>query len=563
MASEQRGPFDRLLRTPVEPTAERRDGPPDRAALYVVGTIVGLAILLLVLVLPPISILSSDGDGEIPSGPGVADTLTSRVRSGMPKLPAGLVSASAMFDLSAPEDQRGASAITVPLKEQQTEARTLGLYTYVDGNWQRLGDVTLVGGGTDARAEVSALPGNVAVLRRSQASLVVAGSVSAGHQVSERAASALTTLHPIVFIPADDGSLAGTPPAVPPASYNVVPTIITLSPDVVDNILRAADLRARHATAIADAVKQGNYEGINIDYRSVNPQLQAEFTNFIELVDEALEADSRSLTVTLPMPRREDGEMQTGAYDWAALGRLADTIEMAGELDQELYFQNTEAALEYVVDQVEPSKVLLGVSALSIERGGDGLRTMPLDEALGLAAAVSVKATDAVVTSSPVQVVAQNLAVSEGASGMHWDDVARSVTFSYPGRGGKRTVWIANEFSIAFRIELAKRYGLGGIAVNDVSVEGGSADIWAPVQQATDTGDVVLAKPNGELFIPAWSANAGAMTPPMGDAVTWSAPGEPGTYEITIVVSDGVVRAGRVVQLDVTSPAPPPDETAE
>lgn len=554
MASEQRGPFDRLLRTTVEPQPERHDGPPDRAAIYVVGTIIGLAILLLVLVLPPVSILSGDGESEIPSGPGVADTLTSRVRSGMPKLPPGLVSASAMFDLAAPEDQRGASAITVPLKEQQTEARTLGLYTYVDGNWQRLGDVTLVGGGTDARAEVSALPGNVAVLRRSQASLIVAGSVAAGHQVSGRAASALTTLHPIVFIPADDGSLAGTPPAVPPASYNVVPTIITLSPEVVDNILRSADLRARHATAIADAVKQGNYEGINIDYRSVNPQLRAEFTNFIELVDEALEADSRSLTVTLPMPRSEDGEMQTGAYDWAALGRLADTIEMAGELDQELYFQNTEAALEYVVEQVEPSKVLLGVSALSIERGGDGLRTMPLDEALGIAAAVSIKATDAIVTSTPVQVVAQNLAVSEGASGLHWDDVARSVTFSYPGRGGKRTVWIANEFSVAFRIELAKRFGLGGIAVNDVSVEGGSADIWTPVQQATDTGDIVLSKPNGQLFVPAWSANAGAMTPPTGDAVTWSAPGEPGTYEITITVSDGVVRAGRIVQVDVSAP---------
>jgi hypothetical protein len=553
----RRGPFDRILRS-TEP--EEPEGGQDRAALYVAGTIIGLAILLLVLLLPPVSILSGDGDDVVPSGPGDADTYTSTVRSGMPKLPAGLVAASAMFDLAAPEDQRGASNITVPLKEKQTEARNLGLYTYADGNWERLSDVVLVVGGEAARGEVGALPGNVAVLRRSRSTLQVAGNLPAGATVDPDAESSLTVLHPIVFLTAPDGALVGDRPAVPPSGYEVVPGVVTLDPTIIDDILRSSELQGEHSTAIANTVRQGNYQGINIDYRSVNPQLREEFTDFIELVAQALHNDSRTLTLTLPMPAIVDGEVDTGAYDWEALGNLVDAIEMAGELDQELYFQNTEAALEYVTERVDRSKLLITISSSSIERGSDGLRAMPLDEALGIAAAVDINTADAITPLEQVQVVAKNLSPGEGASGMAWDDTARAVTFSYAGGGGQRTIWLGNEFSVAYRLELAQRYELGGVVLSDVSA--GTADLWAPVRQIADTGQIALSKPNGELLAPAWSVatGAGSVTPQSGASVTWTAPAEAGDYTITIVVSDGVERVGQTVSLVVESPAVAPAE---
>jgi hypothetical protein len=557
MATQQRGPFDRILKT----TGDGPEQPgPDRAAAYVAGAIVGLAILLLVLLLPPVSILSRGGGGQggIPSGPGNADTYTSTVRSGMPKLPAGLVAASPLFDLAAPQDQRGAAKITVPLREKQTEQRTLALYTYLDGKWQRLSDATLVASGDAARGDVNALPGNVAVLRRTKATLQVAGAMAAGATLDPRAESVITTLHPIVFIPVGDGTLVGQPPAVPPAGYKVVPGIVAPAPDVVDNILRSTDLQAKHAAAIADAVKQGNFAGIDIDYRSVNPTLRPQFTTFVGLVAKALHADGRTLTLTLPMPTNENGAMQSGAYDWEQLGKSADTLELVGELDQELYFQNTEAALNYITDKVDRTKVLLSISSLSVERGGDGLQTLSLDDALGIASVVSVKTAGEIAPSAKVQLVAQNLAASENASGLKWDDSARSVTFKYPGRGGTRTVWIANAFSAAFRLDLAQRHGLGGVTINDVSTQGGGADVWTPVAQASDTGTLTLSRPNGELLTPAWSTGNGTIAPQTGDAVTWTAPATAGTYTITLIVSDGVVRSGQLVSLDVAPAAAPP-----
>jgi len=548
MASEQRGPFDRILKSSTgdEPAQ------PDRAPIYIAGTIIGLALLLLVLLLPPVSILSRGGGGSnIPSAPGTADTYTSTVRSGIPKLPAGLAAASAMFDLAAPADQRGASRITIPLKEKQTDQRNLALYSYIGGKWQRLADVTLVSSGTAARASVSALPGNVAVLRRSRATMQVAGSIPAGTVLDPRAEPVITTLHPIVFIPVNDATIVGLPPAVPPAGYRVVPAIVAPNPETIDTLLRSSDLTNKHAANIASQVKQGNFAGIDVDYRNVNPSLKDRFNAFVTTLAKALHEDGRTLTLTLPMPANDNGTVNPGAYDWETLGKQADTIELAGELDQELYFQNTEAALTYITEKVDRTKVLLSISSLSVERGGDGLKTMSLDNALARAGGVSLKTTGDITPGAQVQLIAKNVASSEGSSGLHWDDQARSVTFSYPGLGGKRTVWIANQFSAAFRLELAQRFGLGGVAITDVSTEDGGADVWAPVQQLSDAGSLTLVRPNGQLLQPAWSTADGTLNPQAGDTTTWTAPARAGTYQILLVVSDGVIRAGQQLSIDV------------
>lgn len=558
-----RGPFDRILRTTDSGGGGGGHEGPDRAAIYVAGTIIGLAILLLILVLPPISILSGGGDddGDIQSEPGVADQYTSTIRSGMPGLPEGLEAASAMFDLAAPADQQGASRITVPLKEPQTDARNLGMYTYIDNNWQRLSDVALIAGGEAARGDVQALPGNVAVLKRSQSTMAVGGVLPAGAIVDPRAESSLTVLYPLVFLTAPDGGLAGVPPAVPPAGYEVVPGVVTLNSEVINDILRSPELQGAHAAAIADTVRAGNYQGINIDYRSVAPNLRDSFTAFVEVLDQALEADSRSLTLTLPMPLAADGTIDEGAYDWAALGQSADTLIVAPpDLNQSVYFQRAETALDYLVDQVEPAKLQLSIDSLSIETGSEGLRQMPFDEAMAISAAVDVKSTDGITTNEQVQIVARNQAPSEGASGMAWDDTARAVTFSYSGGGGERTVWIANAFSVSFRLELAQRYELGGVAISDVSAA--AADVWDPVQQLADTGKLTLSKPNGELLVPAWQAaeGAGTISPLSGASVAWTAPAEAGTFEITIIVSDGIERLGQTVPLTVDADAPSPAE---
>jgi hypothetical protein len=78
-------------------------------------------------------------------------------------------------------------------------------------------------------------------------------------------------------------------------------------------------------------------------------------------------------------------------------------------------------------------------------------------------------------------------------------------------------------------------------------------NIWGPVRQLADTGNLTLTKPNGELLQPAWSAaeDGGVFEPETGASVVWTAPGEAGTFNITIVLSDGVERVGQTAPLEV------------
>jgi hypothetical protein len=548
MAKDQPGPFDRILKTDDA-------GPPehDPAVKYIGGLILGLALLLLILVLPPISVLSRGG-GDGPGGPATGEAYSSTVRSSMPRLPAGLVAASPMFDLVRPEGASGPVALQVPLREDERGETEFALYTYEDGRWQRVAEAVPVLGGTAARAELSELPSNVAVLRRGASLIQVAGTIPAGTEINERAASLITMLSPVVFIPNADGGLIGEPPLVPPASYTLMPGLVALDPGVVDDILRSSDLRARHAAEIAAAVTAGNYAGINVDYRGVSDTLKEQYTDFARQVSDGLRADGRTFVLTLPMPVRDGSAMREGAYDWEALGGFADTIVLAGELDQELYFQATEAALDYVTERIDRNKLLLTISSQSVERGGDGLHTIPFDEALGIASVIATDIDGDVTPGAQVRLVARNLAEAEGGTGLRWNDTARAVTFQYPGLAGRRTVWIGNQFSATFRLELARRYSLGGVMLTDVSQQGGGADVWAAVGDFYDAGEVSLSTPNGELLVPSWEAEGGTLSSTTGDTVTWTAPSEPGSYSVTLIVSDGVVRAGQRVTIEVVAP---------
>jgi spore germination protein YaaH len=247
---------------------------------------------------------------------------------------------------------------------------------------------------------------------------------------------------------------------------------------------------------------------------------------------------------------REAAGWDTGAYDWQALGQAVDAIELVSEPDQSLYYQRMEEALDFLTQQVDGSKLMLVMSPFSHEKGGEGIKALLLSQALGLASTLVARTEGDIRPEDQVTIVGPNIYQEEGASGLFWDDEALAVTFSYPGEGGARTVWIENGFSVAFKLDLVRRFQLGGVAVEDVSLSAAGPNIWGPIQELAESGKVTLVKPNGSLLKPYWEASEGALDGGAKGAVVWTAPA-PGTYEVTLVVSDGVVRAGQRLSLEV------------
>ena len=537
----EQGPFDKLLQP---------DEPRDRTPIFIVGVIVVLAIVLLILVLPPVSILKGGGGGA-PTGPGA---LTSRPRSKTPEPPAGWEALSPLYDLTATSESEGGALLTVKLEVHPADERNLALYTYENGEWKRLGPATLTNEGSAAEGEVSSLPQNVAVLRRATLAVQVAGSLPPDTEMDPEAARTLSTLHTLDFVPAADGILLGTGrPRPQDSSQRVLPTVRALGPpdsEAVDTVLASPELRQTHIDDIVRVVREGAYDGIDIDYRAVSPARGADFTQFVVGLADALHSEGHSLTLTLPLPVRQAAGWDTGPYDWQALGQAVDAIELASEPDQSLYYQRMQDALDFLTQQVDRSKLMLVVSPFSHEKGSEGIKTLLLSQALGLASTLVARTQGDILPQDQVTIVGPNIYQEEGASGLFWDDEALAVTFSYPGEGGARTVWIENGFSVAFKLDLVRRFQLGGVAVEDVSLSAAGPNIWAPIQELAESGKVTLVKPNGSLLKPYWEASEGTLDGGAKGAVVWTAPA-PGTYDVTLVVSDGVVRVGQRLSLEV------------
>jgi hypothetical protein len=101
---------------------------------------------------------------------------------------------------------------------------------------------------------------------------------------------------------------------------------------------------------------------------------------------------------------------------------------------------------------------------------------------------------------------------------------------------------------------MARRYGLGGIAIDDVSVDPFLNQTWDPIRTYAESGAIPLSQPNGSLLRPLWQIQAGTSESGTKGNIIWKAPAQPGSYDISLIVSDGVVRAAQKIVLDVRPP---------
>ena len=556
------GPFDRLLKRRPER---------DPAPIIIGGTIAFLAVII-VMVLLFSSVFggggdggnggSSAGDGTIDIAPGIRGR-----RAQIPALPPGLASLSEYIEFQAEEDTP--LTIGLPLTGDPGEdAAGLGFYTHFDGRWQRLADVSVreLEGKTVGEGDFTTVPRNLAVLRVLSQTYQVAGSLPAGGTLHPDARANI--INPRDYSPASDGSVQGTKTEVAAAGALVMPTIVGSGSDtsaVVNDILADEGLRSEHIQAITELVTNANVDGIDLEYSSVDEDLSGEFTDFVKGLSDSLHGQSKRLSLTLPPPAN-----QRQAYEWEELGSAVDIIRILPIADPVAYWETMPGALSQVTKDVDPGKVMLVVSPFSIQGTGDVTQLMGYLQAMVQAGEAVVREPQAqdIKPGATVKLVARNLDEGEGASPLRWSDDAAAISYAMGGTE-RRRVFIENRFSVSFKLELVQAYGLGGVAISDASGQSDVANIWPTVNDFVQSNTVSLIRPNDSMLLPSWQVDAGDVGAGAGTSATWVAPGQ-GTYNITLVVSDGERRFGRVLPIEVkegeeASPTPlvtfPPEET--
>jgi hypothetical protein len=541
------GPFDDIL--------EPEDEPRDRSASLIFIAMGVIGVILLFLVLSPFSLFGG-GDGDDGADGGGAGR--TQIAGAAPKVPDGYEALSRLFDKPDAGGHAGPYALTVPLLQAVSDGRNLGLFTFRDGKWERLASATLTNNGMNASGEVAEIPPNIAVLRLTSSAVQITGWLPAGAAAAPDALAILTTVNPVDHAPNADGSLSGSARSLPQADGNVVPTVRAATPehdDAVNSILASPALVEEHIAALVQLALQPGNAGVDIDYPRVNPARKADFTAFISVLADQLHQANRTLSVTLPTPTRSGVSWDTGAYDWAELGSRADLLKLTPVADPSAYHSSMNEVLGHLRTRVDLKKVALVVSRSSYERASDGLHAISLHDALRIASAIEVRTPTQIAPNTSVVIVGKNIFQDDGASGLRWDEQAFAVSFSYPGLGGQRTVWLENSLSLAFRLDLARRHGLAGVAIADVSDDPEAPDFWEPLRSYAETGSVRLAQANGVLLRPSWQIQAGSSDAEAKGNIVWRAPAQPGSYDVSLIVSDGVIRAMQTVSLQVRAPA--------
>lgn len=275
------------------------------------------------------------------------------------------------------------------------------------------------------------------------------------------------------------------------AGYLVMPLIRNfadpqaLDPNTVETILSNRALRDQHIAHIATFANTG-FAGVMIDYRDIDPAQRDAFTAFIRSLAERLQANGLALGVVVPGAENIAGTWETGAYDWRALGEVANLVQVNLHRSPQLYLpgedQVVEAMLRWAVGEIDRHKILVGLSARSVREVAGAFTPVGYAEGLSGLGNVIVEAdVSHRGTIGPGTKIEAHLDGFRAISGV--DTRIQSTYIDYLNDVDEQVarVWLTNGRALRFRMERANLFGLTGVAFSDLMSNDIAPDILREV----------------------------------------------------------------------------------
>lgn len=506
------------------------------------------------------------------------------------KLPEQVDMKSPLYELLRQGEPPSEAVLTVPIPNDSEPVWTLDLYGWNGEAWDWMPahifyeeDVMV--------AELSELPEAFTVAQSQSIAPYVTAVLSDDGQVSDTATApveedALVEINPQGLYIRDDGTITGAPDGANALSegrsYSVMPTISNRidgvnRSDIVGNIIINEELRDAHIKEIVDLAVQNLFSGVDIAYYGMEPELQQEYSAFIEELAAELHANDKLLTVQVDSPEQIAADRwETGGYDWQALGKAVDGFKVPAIANPEAYALEgqAEVLLRYTIGEVNRRKVQLMISTHSKDRQGGGFSSRPYDEALAVASAVA--RTDGQGDVEPGHSVTFHLANLAPYTGLRFNEAAQTHWFAYRAEdGSEHTVWLEDGLSISHKLLMVSQYNLRGVAVQNLLEDGNDAQVWSTISQFAKES---LSSPTSKKYDVVWTVadtsgneilrSVGSLSDQNFTSLIWTAPLEAGQYIISAAISDDggqTARAnGEGVTLTVAAAATPtPQPTPE
>lgn len=251
----------------------------------------------------------------------------------------------------------------------------------------------------------------------------------------------------------------------------LVPSIANFDSDQFEKVLSDPDLLERHVQFLVDEAIDNGYDGLDLDYESVELKYQPAYMYLIRSLSEKLHKEGKIVTIAV-ISNWTNADIFRGLRQTRQAQDLAEISSYVDEIRVMTYdltgnsaafpgpispLDWLDANLRYLITLVEPSKLMLGLPLY----GYDGWSDNPAvpEPYLGLFAnsyAAKVQA-DAVIGEDLG--LAKEHSVSDKLEKYSQEQL---LTYDYEGK--RYLVFYPSLGSTKLRIDLAKQYGIRGVA---------------------------------------------------------------------------------------------------
>ncbi len=484
-------------------------------------------------------------------------------------LPPNLAVKSPLYQIYTRGQASAQAHLSVPIPNDSEPYKTLDLYSWTGREWAWIPH-KLIPEDDTLESDLSYIPSSVAVMQT--AALKPRATTELNAPVKLNKNIALAEVNPRLFYLQGDGSIGESftlPPDQTVPNAALIPVLHNMQQGVVrsdltDNLLIDAQLWQHHIDQIVTLLTTRGYPGIEVDYSQVDPELRGEFSTFITELAKALHEKSKKLSVRVDPPRQiAEDRWETGAYDWVALGLVADNIVVPALQSPQAYVPGgqMEALLSWAVGQVDRYKLRFLIPTASYERSNGIYRPIPYDQALASVGRVVNQSGDMLV--NPGQTVQLNVADLGQQRGFAFDPQTQIGIHHYRDSNGEHTIVLQNAATLSRKLGLLSQYHIGGVSLLDVAQS--DPRVAKVIAQYQAEG----VAPLESRFAVVWRVQnaageqiAGEVKPVANPAFAWTAPSSNGQYTVRASLSDDngatTYGAGSKLALVIPSPTPTP-----
>ena len=573
----------------------------------IAGFVVVVALILLGLFLPPISLgtrLGLGGNNETTTADATAApeqisselpegvTLTAGSAVGVSRVAAAdlatadpaLAEAAATLPADASSDvyvlnysgDAPTGQIALPLPANTSSPKTIDLFGWDGATWQHAA-AQIDPAGAQAVVANGPLPRALVFVQSAPAAEpVVAAEIAPEAALPAEVTLLLGETSVGALVLGENGSLAGDVAAVPDEAASSARFLrLTNRGAVIDQaaltaLLDNAAIQDAQVNSVVGQAKAEGYAGVHLDYQGAPAAESAAYTAFVTKLADALHAEGLQLALTLGLPAAIDSGWDTGGQDWAALGRLADVVYVQMPLDPTAYGPGEAAdqLLAWATGQIDRSKINMLLTAGAVNKVGDVYTELPAEQALAdLGTLEFVEGAAEIDPGAPVEV-----ALAGSATPLEWDGEALAYRYTFEQAGQSQTVWLVTEAALTDRLRLASEYNLRGATVRGLAL--GSGPAYAAVLNSF-TGNGDAPQPGGAAI--AWTVrDAGDNIVASGTGTdlnfAWTTTENPGDYRVqaALVLGDTTaslgelpVTVGGAAVAEAEAPTATPEATAE